>query len=320
MSRAPEADTTFPTAPVVTVAVIAAGWFLLRGITPTNASYYLSRRLPQVASVVIAGGGIGVAAVVFQTVTRNRLLTPSVMGIEALYVLLQTAMVYLLGSSSVAVTRPVITYIVTVAAMVLFAASILRGLMAAGRPVDHVLLTGVVMGMLFRSGSGFLQMVIDPNEFSVVQNNIFASVNNVPTAVVPAAVPIFLFGTWYVWRRRRRLDVIALGREQALSLGVEFERETRALLMAASALVASSTALVGPLPFLGLLSSNLVRQVNRSWRHSALVPQSAAAAVTVLLGLELLRRLTGTGIPLGTVLTLLGGVFFLILVFRRDHP
>jgi len=307
---------------VAVLLLIMVTLYIGRGVTTTNAAYYLSRRLPKVTAMILAAGGTGIAALVFQTVTGNRLLTPSVMGIDALFVLLQTVVVALSGAEAVILTNPHLGFVVSVVLMVVFASTLLRVLFTRqqdGGGMTRVLLAGVVMGILFRSVSGFVQMVIDPNEFTVVQDNIFASVNNVSAPVIPLAAPIMAAAALIIIMHHRVLDAIALGRDQAVALGVNYSRKVGLLITAATVLVASATAMVGPLPFMGLVASNIVRHSMTSWRHRTMVFAVTITGVAILMGVELVRDFTGSVIPLGTAIKFMGGITFLALLLRGEQ-
>lgn len=307
-----------PTALLGLFALLAI--YLGHGMTAANAAYYLSRRLPQVATIIVGASGLGVAATVFQTVTQNRLLTPSVLGIDMLYVLIQTVVVFFSGAEALVLARPQVGYLLSVTIMGVFVVVVLRPLFAGrDRGVAQVLLLGIVMGILFRSISSFLQMVIDPNEFSVIQDSVFASVNNVGTPVLLPAIPVWIAALVWLSFALRDLDAIALGREHAIALGVSYDSVVVNVLAPASVLVASATALIGPLPFLGLLASNVTRQFSPAWRHRVMLPASAIVATAALLGLDLLRRLTGSAVPLGTTIQLIGGVLFIVLLVHGER-
>ena len=94
--------------------------FLFIGVNSINFKYALYRRIPKIYAMILTGGAIGFSSLIFQTVTNNRILTPSILGIDSLYVLLQTSVVFLLGSSSVIMSDGNINFIITIASMLLF--------------------------------------------------------------------------------------------------------------------------------------------------------------------------------------------------------
>ncbi len=291
--------------------------YLGRGMTPDNAAYYLSRRGPQMIAMLTGGIALGVAAVVFQSVTQNRLLTPSVLGIDSLFVLFQTAVVFFSGADALIVTNPRVSFVVGVLGLTLFAHTMLRILfLNHEHGMAHVLLVGVVMGLLFRSVTGFLQMIINPNEFTIVQDSVFASVNNVRSGAIGLAVIVTALSTAFIAVKHRSLDVLSLGRSHAIGLGVEYRRTSVALMTAASLQVAGATALIGPIPFLGLVGANAARELVPAWHHRTLLPTAALVGTALLVGVELTRQLADIEIPLGNLLKLVGGITFIAILIR----
>lgn len=90
------------------LSLVMAALFIGYGLTADNYEYFLSRRVPKVLAMVIAGFAIGIASFCFQTITNNRILTPSIMGFDSLYLLIQVLVVTLFGGLSVMMTNHVI--------------------------------------------------------------------------------------------------------------------------------------------------------------------------------------------------------------------
>ena len=76
------------------------GWFVGQGLTADNYQFFLSRRIPKVLAIVLAAVAISASSLVFQTITNNRILTPSILGFDSLYLMIQVLMVVILGSTS----------------------------------------------------------------------------------------------------------------------------------------------------------------------------------------------------------------------------
>ncbi|CAO3409118.1 iron chelate uptake ABC transporter family permease subunit [Azospirillum largimobile] len=282
-------------------------------------SFILTFRGTKVAAMVLVGCAIAMSTVLFQTITNNRILTPSIMGFDALYRLIQTVLVFQLGSAAVAAFDPRLRFGVEVAAMVVFSWLLYRWLFSGSlRGLHLLMLVGIVFGVLFRSLSGFLQRVIDPNEFLVVQDRLFASFNRVDGQLLAVSALVVLAVAVAVWRRAGVLDVLALGRDAAINLGVDHRREVMRVLVMVSILVAVSTALVGPVTFFGLLVANLAYLLVDTHRHRLILPVAALVAVLVLMGGQLvLERLLGYNGALSIVIEFLGGIVFLIILVRR---
>lgn len=187
-----------------------------------------------------------------------------------------------------------------------------------GLDLHKVLLIGLVFGTLFRSLSGLLQRLLAPGEFAVLQGRVFATFTRAPPEIIALASAIVLSIALAVWRLRYELDVLALGRSAALNLGVPYQQKTLTLLLLVSLLVAISTALVGPLTFLGLLIANLTYQIIGSHRHQYLLPGVFLTGTIALVGGQLvLERMLNMAGTLSVVIEFAGGALFLYLLIKK---
>jgi iron complex transport system permease protein len=310
-----------PTATALVVlgvlALVACAAFLLLDAQGAWA-FVLTFRGTKLAAMVLVGYAIAVSTVLFQTITHNRILTPSVMGFDALYVLLQTLLVFGVGSARVATVDPRLRYLVEVALMVVLSGLLFRWLFGGARRSLHLLvLVGIVFGVLFRSVAGFLQRLIDPNAFAVLQGSMLASFNAVDPALLGVSAVLVAGASAVAWRMRHAFDVLALGRETAVSLGVDHQRAVRRVLVVVAVLVSVSTALVGPVTFFGLLVANLAHVLVRTHRHAAVLPAAVLLGVLCLVGGQtVLERALGLDSTLGVVVEFAGGLAFLVLLLR----
>ncbi len=206
--------------------------------------------------------------------------------------------------------------------MVVLSTILFRWLFGGKRKSLHILvLVGIVCGVLFRSVASFMGRIIDPNEFAVLQDRLFASFNAVkPDLLLIAAV--LVAGTMVVlWRLRRDLDVLALGRDLATVLGADYRGLVLRLLMIVSVLVAVSTALVGPITFFGLLVASLAYQLTGSHKHAVNLPVAVALAVLALVGGQtILEHVFGLATVLSVIIEFIGGIVFIVLVTRTARP
>lgn len=300
---------------VMAAASVAA--FMLVGARG-SWDFLLPFRGTKIAAMVLVGTSVAVATVLFQTVSGNRILTPAIMGFDALYALIKTAIVFFLGSGVLAGADSRMMFGVEVAVMVLFSIALYRWLFSGGvRSLHLMMLVGIVLGVLFRSLAAFMQRILDPNAFLTVQDRLFASFNRpdaellAVSAVAVAAVAVL------GWRSLRAWDVLALGREGAIALGLDHTRLVTRILLIVAVLVAVSTALVGPVTFLGLLVANLAYMLVPTHRHAVVLPAAALVAITVLvLGQLVLERVLAFDTALGIVIEFAGGLFFLFLLVR----
>lgn len=305
---------------IVVLAVIALGCIaaFMTIDLGGNIAYALNRRGIRVGAMLVVAVAVGLSTLMFQTVTANRILTPSIMGFDALYILIQTALVFALGSSTLLTAAPSLMFGVEVALMVLFSALLYRWLFTGGTGSLHLmLLVGIVIGTLFRGFSSLLQRLMEPSEYIVLQDLFFASFNQVDPVLLGISSVIVALAAAVVWKLRKTFDVLALGRDTAVNLGVDHRRIVTLVLVLCSILVAVSTALVGPVTFFGLLVVSLAYQMVRKFSHAALVPiVCLLGAITLIGGQLVLERVFGFATALSVIIEFAGGLLFLYLLLK----
>ncbi len=267
---------------LVSLCFIVAGLFLFLGLTADNYQYFLSRRIPKVLAIVVAGIAIAQSSLVFQTITHNRILTPSVMGFDFMYQFIQVFIILILGGLSSFVVNDYWNF--ALATTVMVGCSLLLFMFYFRKGVNQanlltLLLLGVVIGQVFNNLGSFIIMLMDPNDFAAVQASLFASFNNANVGLVYLATPILLVLCVLLFTMHRLLDVFWLDTDNAISLGVNVQKVTRNILLLSAVLVSVSTALVGPLLFFGLLVTNLTREWFNSYQHKVLLIACSAMSV-----------------------------------------
>ena len=299
------------------VAIAAVVLFMTLGARG-NWDFVLPFRGIKLLGLAVLATAIAISTVMFQTITNNRILTPSIMGFDALYVLIQTVLVFFLGAASVSAFDPRLMFLVETGLMVLFAGLLYRWLFSATvRSLHLLLLVGIVFGIFFRSVAGFLQRIIDPTEFLILQDRLFASFNSIDQALLVLSGLIVAGCCVAAWRMLPVLDVLALGREQAIALGVDHRRMVAVTLVLVTLPVAVSTALVGPVAFFGLLVANLAYLLMPTARHAVLLPAAALLALIFLVGGQgILERVFAFDTALSVVIEFVGGIVFILLVVR----
>ncbi|MFJ5792315.1 iron chelate uptake ABC transporter family permease subunit [Lysinibacillus sp. NPDC097162] len=286
-----------------------------------NYSYAFPRRLIKVVAMALTGIAIAYSTVVFQTITHNRILTPSVMGLDALYMMVQTIIYYFFGSMSIFVINAHYNFLLAVSAMVVFALIFYRVLFKEGkRPIYFLLLVGMIVGTFLGSVTTFFQVLIDPNEFLSLQSKMFASFNNVNSDLVWLA-GLVIVGTFiYGWRHMSQLDVMSLGRDTAINLGVPYDKLVQRMLILSSILIAVSTALVGPITFFGLIVANLSYQFFKTYKHSVLIAGSCVMSIVALVGGQwMVERIFNFDTTLSVIINFVGGVYFIYLLLKESR-
>jgi len=302
---------------VIALALIAVFMLIQAG---GHWDYVLKLRGKKVLAMIITGGAIAFSTVVFQTITNNRILTPSIMGLDSLYMLFQTFMVYIFGSAGLTAMGKNVNFIISVGLMGLFSMVFYKLLFKReGQNIYFLLLLGLIFGTLFQSLSTFMEVLIDPNEFQIVQDKMFASFNNVNTELLVLSIVLMAGTAIYFSRYTKYLDVIALGKDQAVNLGVDYDKVVKRMLVVVAILISISTALVGPITFLGLLVANISYQFMKTYKHHFLILGSMLLSIIALMGGQLLvERVFTFSTTLSVIINLAGGIYFLYLLLKES--
>ena len=281
--------------------------------------YALPHRATKLAALVMAAYAVGVSTLLFQTITGNPILTPSVLGFDSMYIFLQTLLVALLGGIGYTLLPLAGKFTLEMAAMLGGSVLLFRLLLReGGQDLTRMILIGVIFGVLFRSLSSLLQRLIDPEEFATVQTNLFASFNTVNEKMLWFGAVVMVVSAIFIWRERYRLDVHLLGRDQVTNLGIPYRRHVLWILTWVAVLVATATALVGPVSFFGLLVCALTDRFAGSMKHAVRLPAAFfISALLLVAGQALFEHLLGMKGVLSAVVEFAGGLVFLYLVMKQ---
>lgn len=304
---------------ILSIAAITLISIFLFYQTGGNWDYILPRRITKILAIILTGYSIAVSTVIFQTITNNRILTPSILGLDSLYLLVQTVIIFIFGSIHVAVMNPNINFILSIVFMVLFTSILYKILFKkeGNNNIYFLLLVGLIFGTFFQSISSFMQVLIDPNEFLIVQDKMFASFNNVQVELLVFAGVLVILLSLYLFRFFKCLDVLGLGRDEAVNLGVPYDRVVKQLLIIVAIFISISTALVGPITFLGLLVVNIAYEMFKTYKHSYLLAGSSLISIVVLVGgLLLVERVFTFSTTLSVIINFIGGTYFLYLLLK----
>lgn len=261
---------------------------------------------------------VAMSSVLFQTVTGNRILTPAIMGFDALYQLVQTLVVFFLGGFALLTLPAELRFVLNALSMIVLATLLFRWLFGReARSLHLLVLVGIVFGVLFRALSQFMQRLINPNDFVILQDAMFASFSGIDPGLLAISTLALAAASLPLLRLLPRLDVLLLGREAAIGLGVDHQRTVSRVLVVVTIMVSVSTALVGPVLFFGLLVANLAYLVMPAFRHAVVLPAAVLIAFICLVGGEaVLQHLFGFDTALAIIIEFAGGIVFLTLVLK----
>ncbi len=275
-------------------------------------------RLGKLVSLILIAYTIAVSTVLFQTVSNNRILTPSIMGFDQLYILIQTVVVYFVGSTVIYGVSDEVRFIAVALILTLFSTSLFTWLFSGTIKGLHMtLLIGVVFGGLFFSLRMLLQLQLNPDEAVNLTDVMFANFNRFNTNLIGIAVIIVVIVSLIGWRMRYLFDVLALGRDMAINLGVDYKQAVSRILVLVSIMVAVSTALVGPVTFFGLLVASLAYQFTPTAKHMSVLPVAILLSIIFLVGGQfILEQLFNMASRLSFIIEFVGGIVFLTLLIK----
>ncbi|GGP14955.1 iron ABC transporter permease [Oceanobacillus neutriphilus] len=277
------------------------------------------RRMVAIVSMIIAAVCQSLATVAFQSVTNNRVITPSLLGFEALYSTIHTSTMFFFGATAFIGYMGTGSFLFQVAIMVAMCL-VLYGWLLSGKygNLQLMLLVGIIIGTGLRSLSTFMRKLLAPSEFDILQAKLFGSVNNADAEYFPIAIPIVIVAAFLLFAYAKKLNVLSLGKEISSSLGVNHKFSIIYVLVLVSILMSISTALVGPLTFFGFLVATLSYQLARTYDHRYIFPMALAIGFLILTGAYFIMNhvFNAQGV-VSIIIEIVGGVTFLIIILKR---
>ncbi|MFK0094987.1 iron chelate uptake ABC transporter family permease subunit [Pseudomonas sp. NPDC090592] len=298
--------------------VVLALVFVFANAGPDFA-YVIPKRLARLAAMVIGGVCVACSAIAFQTLSGNRILTPSVMGYEAVYLLLQALLVLAMGVQGLVLLGSSGNFLLSVLLMLGYSWALHRWLFRDSKNnVYFLLLVGLVLTMVMATFTQFVQLKVSPGEFSMLLGYTQASFNRAAPQLLLYSAVLVAGLCLLLARAVPVLDVLALGRDQAISLGVDYTRKVRLLLAVIAALVAVSTSLLGPTAFMGVFVANITYAVAGTFRHQVTLALGSAVAIAVFIAAQLLvEHVFNYRTTVGILVNLVCGTYFLALMVRN---
>lgn len=301
------------------LSIIAMFIYLFLFMNMRYFNYFMSLRIPKLMVMIVVAFSIGAASIVFQSIINNTIVTPCLLGMNSLYTLIHTAVVFFLGSGSIFVVQANLSFGLDLFLMGIIATVIYSYLFKKTKHnVLYVLLTGTIMATFFTSIQTTLTRIMDPNEYDSLLTSLVASFSNINTSILLFSVSLMAVIIFCLRKELALLDVITLGKDQAINLGVDYDQTIRRLLLGVTLFIAIATAMVGPISFLGLIVANLSRQYFKTYRHQTLILGACFIGIILLVGGQIVvERVYNYGIPISVFITVGGGIYFLYLLLGQ---
>jgi len=279
----------------------------------------INRRTTQLLAMVVSAVLIAITALIFQTLTNNRILTPSLIGFDAIFVTVQTMIVFFLTSSSILFINPYYNFLIASGLMILITLSLYKMILRKNKNnIIFLLLVGLVLSTLSRSLSSFLQTVMDPEEFQSLVIRTEVSISNMNTSIIWIAVPLMLIIIGCIIKEIKYYDVMSLGEAQAINLGVAYARKMNLSLVYIALAMSIATALIGPISFLGLIAVNAAREMLKTYKHVPLLIMSSLIAIVFLVLGQTIIIETGYLTTVTVLISMFGGAYMIYLVLKEN--
>lgn len=306
---------------LIAVTLSAALIYLFIGIDFEIFRYQFISRFRKLVLMILVGGAIAASVVIFQAITTNRLLTPSIMGLDAVYMFVKVLLVFVFGVQSAFVTNIYLSFATSLLVMIVFSLLLFQGIFRIGDvSIYLILLIGVILGTFFRSITGFLELIINPEDFLAVQSSMFANFDASNSKLVMLCGVILIILIIITVIAIPYLDVLLLGKDQAINLGLSYKMITRLLLILVAILVSVSTSLVGPITFLGLLTVNLAHELMKTYEHKYILPATICLSwLSLFIAQGAVENLFEATTQVSIIIDLVGGTYFIYLLIKRRH-
>lgn len=301
------------------ISIFASIVFLFYNVNFKFFEFAMSIRVPKFMAMLLCAYCIGAATLIFQTIIKNTIVTPCLLGMNSLYLLIHTAVVFFLGSTSFLVVNKFVSFAIDLVFMGLIATFVYSYLFKITRyNVLYVLLAGTVMATFFSSLQNSITRMMDPNEYDTLLSSLVASFNNVNSDILLVALAITVILSVIYYKDLALLDVLSLGKEQSINLGIDYDKSIKRLLLGVTLFIAVATALVGPISFLGLIIANLAREFFKTYKHTYLILGTILFGIIILLlAQSITEHIFVLSIPISVFISVMGGIYFMYLLIAN---
>lgn len=280
----------------------------------------IKMRSIQMLGIIISIVLIAKASLSFQTITNNRILTPSVLGFDSVYVITQTLIIFFVGTGSVLVSDKVLNFGISTFLMIFIIFLMFMLVMRKNKNnIVLLLLLGIVLTSLAGSISNFVQVFMDPQDFQSVLAMTNVNIHRINEDLVLYLVPVTIILSVLFYKEHKTYDVMALGEETAINLGVDYRKKTNYSLFLITISIAISTALIGPMSFLGLIVVNAAKELTKSNKHLSIFLVSSLLSIILVLGGQVLLELSGLKTPVTVIVNLVGGLYMIYLLLKENR-
>ncbi len=294
--------------------------FFGKGADGINSEILLNFRLPKAITAVLAGASLSVAGLMMQTLFRNPLADPYILGVSSgasLGVALVMMAASILPDAFVSSGWALIVAAIIGASFVLI---LVVGVSFKVNNAVTLLIVGIMFGSIAGSLVSVLQNFSNPDAIKLFIMWTFGSLSAVTWSYMQVLMPVVLVGTGMAFFLQKRLDGLLLGENYARGLGISIT-QTRFLIVVATGLLAGGiTAFTGPIAFVGVAIPHIARGIFRTSSHKILLPASILCGGSLLLVCDIITQIPTYTLPINTVSALFGAPIIIWIILRRTAP
>jgi iron complex transport system permease protein len=296
--------------PLTVLKIILSRFFPIPVTWPDSLdSVVMDVRLPRVAAGLLVGGGLSISGASFQGVFRNPLVSPHILGVAS-GAGFGAAVAILLFHNLVVIQLMSFTFGL-VAVGLTYTISRYRNM----TPILMLVLSGIVVGALFSALVSFVKYIADPmNKMPAIVFWLLGSLNHVSNADLVVVLPVFVVCIGLLLSVRWRINLLAMGDEDARALGVNTEKLKALIIICATTLTAASVCISGIIGWIGIVIPHIGRMLVGS-DHRHLLPVSMVTGAAYLAAVDMVARTAlVTEIPIGILTAMIGAPIFVVLL------
>ena len=280
----------------------------------TGAAVLIRLRIPRIITAILAGASLALSGLQMQSVFRNPLTDPHIMGISSGASLgAATAIIASAGAAAaVAAASTVIAALVGAAA----SAAIVIGVSRKVSSSSTLLIFGVMLGFIFSAVTSVLAFSASEHSLKLFYNwssGSFSANTYTGAACMGAALLIgVLTASW----NARGLDIILFGDEYAMLCGADARRIRAFAMVSCCLMTGMATAFCGPLGFVGIVSPHIARWVIGSSVHRRIIPAGMITGIAISLCADIITQASHASVPVGSAMAFIGIPVIIFILFR----
>ncbi|NLB01832.1 MAG: iron ABC transporter permease [Bacteroidales bacterium] len=281
----------------------------------------LNYRLPKLLTAIVAGSALSVSGLMMQTLFRNPLAGPDVLGVNAgaslgvaLLTMFGSAMGgFALGMGSWGLIVAAITGALLVLLLVLFVSARIPDLVS-------LLIVGMMFGNISAAVVSMLQSVTNPDLLKIFVVWTFGSLSAVTWSMMPVLVLLVFIGLIMAYLMQKNMNAMLLGERYAQGLGIPLKAMRFTMILSTALLAGSVTAFAGPIAFIGITVPHIARGLFKTWDHKVLLPAVMLCGSILLIACDLiaLSAIFNNSLPINAVTALVGAPLIIWIILKNN--